>query len=304
VSAHSASQRGSWLSALVAQVSEFVFEEIEETIELPPAELEPYPVVAVVSAAARSGASTVARMLAAELAMRADGAAVMIGADRAHRGAPPARAAIRLATALTGAVSVQPVGRLCVARLPAAAGESAAAASNDAAGSGSAASTDAAESGDAPSTDAAASADTTAGASTRAASARAESADAAAAASGAGASAGAAALANAARYLAPVVIDLPPDGSAAGIAGIADRVIVVAAASAEPALLDAVALVIGGAPIKVVNRVVDPDGWEGRADLLLPDSRLAARAAAIGTRPLGSLGSAIARLADALEADA
>jgi hypothetical protein len=229
MSAHPASQGRSWLSALVAQVSEFVFEEVEETIEPAPAELEPRPVVAVVSAAPRSGASTVARMLAAELGVRWGGAAMVISSDRARRSAPPTRAAIRLATALTGVAHAQPVGRLCIA----------------------------------PATEG---------------------------------------VINAARYLAPVVLDLPPDGSAAGIAGVADHVVVVASASAEPALLDAVALVIGTAAIKVVNRVVEPDQWRGRADLLLPDARLAARAAAIGTRPLGPLGAAIGALADALEA--
>jgi hypothetical protein len=64
----------------------------------------------------------------------------------------------------------------------------------------------------------------------------------------------------------------------------------------------AVALVLGGEPVKVANRVVDPAGWEGRADVLIPDSRIAARAAPLGTRPLGPLGAAIADLADALEA--
>jgi hypothetical protein len=42
--------------------------------------------------------------------------------------------------------------------------------------------------------------------------------------------------------------------------------------------------------------------WAGRGDVQLPDSRIAARAAAIGTRPLGSLGAPITELADALEA--
>jgi hypothetical protein len=79
------------------------------------------------------------------------------------------------------------------------------------------------------------------------------------------------------------------------------RIVVVAAAGGEPALLDAVAAVVGGGAIKVANRVTDPDGWADRADFLLPDSRLGARAAAVGTRALGSLGSSVAALADALE---
>jgi hypothetical protein len=109
-------------------------------------------------------------------------------------------------------------------------------------------------------------------------------------------------LATAARYLAPVVLDLPADGSAAGVDRIADRVAIVAAASGEPALLDAVAAVIGGDPLKVVTRIGEPGNWQRRADILVPDSRIAARAAALGTRALGSTGSGIAALADALGA--
>jgi hypothetical protein len=230
VSAHSASHGRSWLSALVAHVSEYVFEEIEETVEQP-RELIAQPVVAVVAAAPRSGTSTVARLLAAELASRRDGSALVLGAARPRRGSPPSRASGRLATALGGAVDVQAVGRICVA-----------------------------------------------------------------------ASSDRAAEANAARYLAPVVLDVPADGSAAGVAVVADRIVVVAAATGEPALLDAVATVIGGESLKVVNRVTEAGGWDGRADAQLPESRLAARAAGMGARALGPLGSAIAALADALEA--
>src|SRR5438045_2992762 len=58
VSAHSASHGRGWLSALVAQVCDYVFEEVEEAIE-PPKDLVAQPVIAVVAAAPRSGASTV-----------------------------------------------------------------------------------------------------------------------------------------------------------------------------------------------------------------------------------------------------
>lgn len=229
MSAHSASHRGGWLSALVAQVSDWVFEEVEETVEAPPKELKPQPVVAVVAAAPRAGASTVARLLAAELAGSAEGAAVVVAGSTSRRSAPPSRAAIRVATALTGVGGTQPVGRLCVV-----------------------------------------------------------------------AGSGIAGIVNAARYLAPVVLDLPADGSAAGVARVADRVVVVCSAAGEPALLDAVAGVVGGGPVKVANRVVDPAEWRGRADFVLGDSRLGARAAALGARAPGSLGSAIAALAEAL----
>ena len=230
MSAHSASQRGGWLSALVAQVSEYVFEEVEETVEQPQ-ELVAQPVVAVVAAAPRAGTTTVARLLAAALASRGDGSALVLGGAKPRRGTPPARGAARLATALAGVANVQPLGRICVA-----------------------ASTDRVRE------------------------------------------------LNAARYLAPVVLDVAPDGSAAGVGGVADRVVVVSAASGEPALLDAVATVIGAGSLKLVNRVTEAGTWDGRADMQLPESRLAARAAGMGTRALGPLGSAIEALADALEA--
>jgi hypothetical protein len=233
MSAHSASQRGGWLSALVAQVSDYVFEEVEETVEQPK-ELVAHPVLAIVAAAPRSGATTVARLLAAEVAARDDGASVLIASTPPRRTAPPSRAAIRLATALAGAAETQPVGRLCIAW-----------------GDG---------------------------------------------------DPGREAVVNAARYLAPVVLDLPADGSAAGVAAIADRVAIVSAASGEPALLDAVAAIVGGDLVKVVTRVGEAADWPGRADVLLPDSRLAARASALGTRAIGSVGSGIAALADALGA--
>jgi hypothetical protein len=107
---------------------------------------------------------------------------------------------------------------------------------------------------------------------------------------------------NAARYLAPVVLDVPADGSAAGIGQLADRVVVVASATGEPALLDAVAAIIGGEPLKVANRITEAGDWAQRADLLLPDSRIGVRAAALGTRAAGSLGSRVAQLADELGA--
>jgi Mrp family chromosome partitioning ATPase len=218
---------------MAAQLAGYVLEPVEETVEVEPVELQPCPVIAVVSAAPRSGATTVARLLAAELAARGDGVAVVTSTGApSRRGGPPARAAVRLATALRASADVRAVGRLCIARPT----------DHDA-------------------------------------------------------------LVNAARYLAPVVLDLPPDGSAAGAVHIADAVAVVAAGSGEPALAAAVALVLGGEPVKVANRIVDPGGWQGRADVLIPDSRIAARAAPLGTRPLGPLGAAIAELADALEAD-
>jgi hypothetical protein len=260
VSAHSASHRGGWLSALVAQVSDWVFEEVEETVEPRSAQLEPQPVVAVVAAAPRAGASTVARLLAAEMAGRGSGAAVVVASTAPRRHAPPSRAAIRVATALAGVGPVHPVGRLCV--VPRGAGDPS----------------------DAPS--GAARAADASGADPGPARARIDRI---------------AAMTNAARYLAPVVLDLPADGSGAGIAALVDRVVVVGAGSAEPALLDAVAGVVGGDAIRVANRIVDPGDWAERADFVLPDSRVGVRAAALGTRAIGSLGAGMHALADALE---
>lgn len=231
MSAHSASHRRGWVSALVAQVADFVFEEVEETVEQQPVELEPHPVIAVVSAAPRSGATTVARLLAAQLAIRAEGSAVVVTSAGGRRSrVPPARAASRLATALAGVGCVHTCGRLALL-----------------------------------------------------------AADPATAVA-------------AGRYLAPVVLDVAADGSAATLGALADRIAVVAPATAEPALLDAVATLPGRDALKVVNRAREEAGrWTGRADVLIPDSRMGARAAAVGTRAPGPLGAAVAEVADALE---
>src|SRR4051794_10112236 len=236
VSAHPVPERRSWLSALVAQVSEYVFEEVEDAAEPEPIELKPRPVIAVVSAHARSGASTVARLLGAELAIRGDGSALVWCASPPGRGAPGARPAMRLATAMRGAATVRPSGRLCFAGGPAID------------------------------------------------------------------------LITAGRYLAPIVLDVPPNGTAAEVTMHADRLLVVAGAEAEPALLEAVASILGDNAIKIANRVgarddADAAQWKGRADALIPDARMGARAAAMGTRARGPLGTAIAEIADALELD-
>ena len=235
MSAHPGIGRRGLLAAVASQVSSFLLEPPQPVAQTEPAELEPYPVIAVLSAAPRSGATTVARALAAELAVRADGAAAVSCRSGAGRGsAPPLRGAARLASALRGIGDerVRPAGRLCL--LP----------------------------GAAPGR-----------------------------------------LASAARYLAPVVLDVPPNGSAVATAPLADRVVVVAAASDEPALTDALACAVGGQrpPLRVVTRMVEPDDRETRAAVGLPEARMAARSALAGARPLGPFGRAIAELADALE---
>lgn len=239
MSAHSLPSRRGWLSALVAQAADYVLEPVAEPeAEAAPIEMKPRPVIAVASAARRSGASTVARLLAAELAHRAGGAAVVVSNGSGRRAAPPSRSAVRLATALAGAGPVQPTGRLCLAT------------ADDPRG-----------------------------------------------------------LIAAARYLAPVVIDVLPDGSASRVREQADRVVVVGSAAGERALLEAVATIIGGQPLRVLNRwASDPDANEPggaalpRNFLTVPESRIAARAAVMGTRPLGALGVAIGALVDLLDA--
>lgn len=237
MSAQPIGRRRGFLASVAAQLSAFLLEPIEPVVDAEPAELRPYPVVAVVSAAPRSGATTVARALGAELAARADGAAaVSCRRPPARLPTPPTRAAARVAGALRGIADgpARPAGRLCIVAA------------------------DPAE------------------------------------------------LAAAARYLAPVVLDVPPDGSAAAAATVADRIAVVAPASGEPALLTALARILAGRrePLRVVTRVAERGDWPGRADILLPDSRMAARSALAGARPLGALGRGIEALADALELDA
>lgn len=235
MSAHPASQRSGWLAALAAQASAYVFEPAAPPLEPEPLELEPYPVVAVVSAAPRCGASTVARLLAAELATRAEGSALLALPHAVRRTGPPSRPAIRLATALAGAVRVQPCGRLCVAPVGVAGPEALRERLST--------------------------------------------------------------VAAAARYLAPVVIDLPPDGSGVAVAGVADRTVVVGRADGEPALLAAVASILGPGVVRVVTRGDDP---ADRADFAIGESRLAGHAAALGSRAVGSVGADIVSLADAL----
>lgn len=234
MSAHPASPRRGLLASVAAQLSAYVLEPVEPTVHAEPIELEPFPVVAVVSAARKSGASTIARLVAAELAARHDDAAVVWSAEPAgRRAALPSRAAARLATALRpGAGPMSAVGRLCLA------------------------------SGDAP-----------------------------------------ARMVASGRYLAPVVLDLAPDGSAAASAEAADVAVVVTAAADQPALARAVALSLGNRTVMVVaNRASAEGDWAETADTVAPESRIAARAAALGARAVGPLGAAIGELADALEA--
>src|SRR5258705_13907094 len=114
--AHPASRGGGLFWAMAAHLGGYLLERVEETIDAERVELEPYPVIAIVSAARKSGATTVARLLAAELATRADGAAVVTcTGSSAPRGGPPMRVPAPFATVLPAAADAYPIQRSYVA---------------------------------------------------------------------------------------------------------------------------------------------------------------------------------------------
>jgi hypothetical protein len=121
-----------------------------------------------------------------------------------------------------------------------------------------------------------------------------------------------ASVADTARHFAPLVLDAGSASLGGAPAALADRVIVVATRSTEPALASVAVECLGRLgcePIVVVNRTVagDPDGsasgWEGRAALHLPESRMGAQLALGGRETRGELGRAVAELADLCEAE-
>ena len=111
----------------------------------------------------------------------------------------------------------------------------------------------------------------------------------------------AAALAAAARYLAPLVIDVEQSAEPAAAAALADHVVLVGSPVTEPALAAVVAGSlerVGPEPVTVLNRVGGDAGrWRGRGALELAESRAGARLALAGREPRGALGSGIAELA-------
>jgi hypothetical protein len=120
-----------------------------------------------------------------------------------------------------------------------------------------------------------------------------------------------AALAHTARHFAPLVIDVGSTSLGGAAAALADRVIVVATASTEPALAAVAAECLarlGHEPVMVLNRAAVHDGagwsgssWSGRAAHRLPESRMGARLALGGREARGELGQAVAELADLCE---
>jgi hypothetical protein len=122
------------------------------------------------------------------------------------------------------------------------------------------------------------------------------------------------AVADSARHLAPLVLDAGSTSLGGAPAAIADRAVVVATGTTEPALASVAADClrrVGHEPVVVLNRAAaseaeEPadDGtsaWTGRRAHRLPDSRMGAQLALGGREPRGDLGRAIAELADMCE---
>ncbi len=198
------------------------------------------PVVAVAGLGPRCGTTTVARALAAELALRDEGGAAIVSAEAVSGGGIPlgTPAAGRLGRAVQRSLPSQTraVGRICLT---------------------------VADRDDAT-------------------------------------------LVDAARDLAPLVLDVAEPAQISVAASLVDAVVVVGGPGTEPAL--AVVLAeslcrVGPEPVVVLNRGRDADErWEGRCALRLPDARMGAQLALAGREARGELGRAVAQLADVVAA--
>ena len=118
------------------------------------------------------------------------------------------------------------------------------------------------------------------------------------------------ALADTACHFAPLVLDAGSASLGGAPAALADRVIVVATAATEPALASVAVECLehlGCEPIVVLNRTPaagtdeSASGWENRAAVRLPESRMGAQLALGGRETRGELGRAVAELADLCE---
>ena len=113
-------------------------------------------------------------------------------------------------------------------------------------------------------------------------------------------------LADALRYLAPLVFDVEDPAESSPAVALADHALVVGSPATEPALAAVLAnslAAIGPRPLPVLNRAgPDAERWKGRAEAELPDSRMGAQLALAGREPRGRLGRAVAELADRCEA--
>ena len=109
-----------------------------------------------------------------------------------------------------------------------------------------------------------------------------------------------AALADAARQIAPLVLDAG-DGRLGGVpAAVADRSVMVATPKIEPALVAVAAACLarlGPEPLVALNRCRG-EQWGGAASVELPESRAGAQLALSGREARGELGRAVSELAD------
>jgi hypothetical protein len=194
------------------------------------------PVIAVAGLAPRCGTTTVARALAAELALRDDGGAAIVSTEAIAGGGIPLGmpAAGRLGRVVQRSLPSQTraVGRICLT-----------VASPD------------------PAT-----------------------------------------LVDAARDLAPLVLDVADAAQTSVAASLVDAVVLVAGPVTEPALASVLAeslCRVGPEPVVVLNRDRDADErWDGRCALRLPDARMGAQLALAGREARGELGRRVAQLAD------
>jgi hypothetical protein len=111
-------------------------------------------------------------------------------------------------------------------------------------------------------------------------------------------------LADAARLEVPLVLDAGSEQVGGAAAAVADHVVLVAVPSVEPALASVVCgslARVGPQPLVVLDRADGRSGWDGRAALELPESRMGAQFALGGREPRGALGRAVAELADLCE---
>lgn len=113
-------------------------------------------------------------------------------------------------------------------------------------------------------------------------------------------------LVDAARDLAPLVLDVGEPAQISVAASLVDAVVLVGGPGTEPSLAAVLAESlrrVGPEPVIVLNRDRDADErWEGRCALRLPDARMGAQLALAGREARGELGRAVVQLADLVAA--
>jgi hypothetical protein len=118
-----------------------------------------------------------------------------------------------------------------------------------------------------------------------------------------------AALADTARHFAPLVLDAGSASLGGAPAALADRVVILAKPSTEPALASVAVECLGRLGWEPIVALRTPTGyadepspsWDTRAALHLPESRMGAQLALGGRETRGELGRAVAELADLCE---